>query len=59
MKILRHRQQTGFLQEYFLKKIELKISDESTIIHGPLDLVNKIMANGKKLVFQDIKVLEK
>ena len=49
---------TGFLQEYFLKKIELKIGDESTIIHGPLDLVNKIMANGKKgLVFQRYKGL--
>ena len=41
---------TGFLQEYFLKKIELKIGDESTLIHGPLDLVNKIMANGKKRI---------
>ena len=49
---------TGFLQEYFLKKIELKIGDESTLIHGPLDLVNKIMANGKKgLVFQRYKGL--
>ncbi len=49
---------TGFLQEYFLKKIELKIGDESIIIHGPLDLVNKIMANGKKgLVFQRYKGL--
>ena len=49
---------TGFLQEYFLKKIKLKIGDESIIIHGPLDLVNKIMANGKKgLVFQRYKGL--
>ena len=49
---------TGFLQEYFLKKIKLKIGDESTVIHGPLDLVKKIMANGKKgLVFQRYKGL--